>query len=271
VIKDHLRTCKSCDESLSDVDELASAVKALALAPPRSCRDSVCEETSDHFDRIEVEGQPVWVGFSSRGVRMITRNESFDAFRASYVKHYGRAIERRSIPEKLRRQVEAALRGEGVDKPLVDLAEMTDFERDVLETLNRIPRGEVRTYQWLARQVGRPKAVRAVGNIVARNVVPFIVPCHRVVPTTGGIGKYAFGSAEKRAILEREGVPVTELDALARSGIRYIGSRTTKIFCFPTCRDARRIREDNRVPFHGAEEATESGYRPCRHCQPVAA
>jgi hypothetical protein len=97
------------------------------------------------------------------------------------------------------------------------------------------------------------------------------VPCHRVVPSSGGVGKYIFGSATKRALLEREGVNVDELDALAREHVRYIGSRTTHIFCFPTCRDAKRIQEKNRMPFRDADDALENGYRPCRHCQPVAA
>jgi methylated-DNA-[protein]-cysteine S-methyltransferase len=165
----------------------------------------------------------------------------------------------------------AATSGAGVDAPRLDLAPSNDLEHDVLQTLTRIPRGQVRTYAWVARQVGRPRAVRAVGNIIARNVVPYVVPCHRVVPSAGGVGNYIFGSEKKRAILEREGVPVQELEALAREHVRYLGSRTTHIFCFPTCKDARRIQEKNRVPFRDADEALESGYRPCRSCQPVVA
>ena len=72
-------------------------------------------------------------------------------------------------------------------------------------------------------------------------------------------------------MLEREGVDVERLDELSAKHVRYIGSRTTHIFCFPTCRDARRIREENVVPFRDADQALETGYRPCRHCQPVAA
>ena len=75
----------------------------------------------------------------------------------------------------------------------------------------------------------------------------------------------------KRALLEREGVDVEELERLGREHVRYIGSRTTHIFCFPTCKDANRIRESNRVPFRDADDALEHGYRPCRTCQPVAA
>jgi O-6-methylguanine DNA methyltransferase len=266
-VEQHLKTCRSCDESQADVDDLAHAVKFLAIAPERSCRDAVREQIADSFDRVG----DVWVAFSNNRIRMIADAESIDDLREPYARKYGRVLEHSTIPDVLRRQVMAALRGEGVDTPKVDLDATNDLEHDVLQMLTRIPRGEVRTYAWVARQVGRPRAVRAVANVIARNVVPYVVPCHRVVPSAGGIGNYIFGSATKRALLEREGVNVDELDALAREHIRYIGSRTTHIFCFPTCRDAKRIREENRVPFRDGDDAMERGYRPCRYCQPVAA
>jgi O-6-methylguanine DNA methyltransferase len=263
-VEQHLKTCKSCEESAGDVDQLARAVKSLIVAPPRSLREVM--NLADSYDQVE----NVWVAFSDRGFRMISAR-SLDDLRARYSKRYGQSLQRGTIPDALRDQVLAALHGEGIDRPAVDFGETTELENDVLRTLNRIPRGEVRSYSWLAQQVGRPRAVRAVANVVARNMVPFVVPCHRVVPAGGGVGKYAYGSRMKRELLKREGVDVDELDALARDHIRFIGSRTTKIYCFPTCRDARRIREENRVPFHAAEEAAEKGYRPCRRCQPIAA
>src|SRR5438128_1291934 len=255
-VESHLKTCKSCDDSLHDVDRLASAVKALAVAPPRSCKDALCREVIDSFDRLEAGGRAVWVAFSGNGIRMITAG-TIDDLRAQYGKRYGRDLQRAAIPEPLQREVTAALSGEGVGKPHVDLGEATELETAVMRALASIPVGEVRTYSWLAQQVGRPRAVRAVANYCARNIVPFVVPCHRVVPSSGGVGNYAFGSRAKRDLLAREGVDVDALDALARQGVRYVGSRTTKIFCFPTCRDARRIREENRVPFRGTGEAQE--------------
>jgi methylphosphotriester-DNA--protein-cysteine methyltransferase len=63
---------------------------------------------------------------------------------------------------------------------------------------------------------------------------------------------------------------VEELEEFARHGIRFLGSRNTRIFCFPTCRDARRIGEENRVPFHQAGEAASKGFRPCHRCLPAA-
>jgi O-6-methylguanine DNA methyltransferase len=270
-VEQHLKSCRSCNESTSDVDSLAHAVKSLAVAPMRSCRDDVKTACVDSYDRVETAAGDVWVAFSKSGIRMITTGESIDVLRAPYAKRYGRELAPAPIPEALRKQVVAAMSGEGVDAPRVDLEPVSDLEHDVLQTLTRIPRGQVRTYAWVARQVGRPRAVRAVGNIIARNVVPYVVPCHRVVPSAGGVGNYIFGTDTKRALLEREGVPVDELEALAREHVRYIGSRTTRIFCFPTCRDARRIQEKNRVPFRDADEALEGGYRPCRSCQPVVA
>ena len=265
VVHEHLRTCKTCDESVSDVETLASSVKsALAMTPPRSCREAFC----DAYERV---GEDVWVAFSPNGIRMVHRG-AFETFRAAYMKRYGRMIDAGTLPDALRKQVHAALEGEGVNQPRVDWSgELTDLERDVLTLLPKIPRGEVRTYEWVARQVGRPRAVRAVGSILARNAVPLVVPCHRVVPSAGGIGNYAFGSAMKRELLQREGVDVEGLEKLQQKGVKFIGSATTKIVCFPTCKDAKRIREENRVPFHGAVEAAQKGFRPCRRCQPFAA
>lgn len=266
-VHDHLRGCQSCDESVADVTDLARAAKGLLVAAPRSCREALC----DRLDVMDVGGRRVWVAVSDRGLTMIHAGGSEDELRERYAEHAGRELTRAELPARLREQVIAALEGRAVEKPKVDLGDVTEFERNVLEILTKIPRGEVRTYAWVAQQAGRPAAVRAVGNVCARNVVPFVVPCHRVVPTTGGVGSYAFGGPAKRALLEREGVPISELDQLARRGVRYIGSKTTKIFCFPTCRDARRINDKNRIALRDATEAEKKGFRPCKRCQPVAA
>jgi O-6-methylguanine DNA methyltransferase len=266
-LHDHLGTCPSCDESVADVESLASSLKALIPTPLRSCRDALKGKCATSFDQID----GVWVAFSKEGLRMIHRGGTEEEFREKFARRYSRPLEPATLPDRLRKQVTAALRGEGTAEPLVDWGEeATELEREVLNTLLRIPRGEVRTYAWVARQIGRPKAVRAVGNILANNVVPIVVPCHRVVPTGRGIGNYAFGSAAKRELLQREGVDVESLEALEREGVRYIGSKTTKIVCFPTCKDARRIREENRVPFRGESEALKKGFRPCLRCQPFA-
>lgn len=271
-VEDHLAHCRSCSDSVHDVEEFAASVRSLVEAPPSSCVERVCSAVSDSFDSVTSGDMTVFVAFSDRGVRRLdlgSPNE--DAFRESYRKRFGRTLKHAPLPRKIRTAVVAALEGRASELPEVDLTSVGEFERKVLETIRRIPRGEVRTYEWVARAAGNPKAVRAVGNAMAGNPVPLLLPCHRVVPTSGGIGNYAFGTPVKRRLLEAEEVPVDELERLAKQRVRFIGSKTTHIFCFPTCHNAQRIREEYRVPFHDAAEAAESGYRPCKTCVPAAA
>ncbi len=85
--------------------------------------------------------------------------------------------------------------------------DVTPFEKKVLDTLRTVPPGEVVTYGDLARLIGEPKASRAVGNVCAKNPAILVVPCHRVVPSAGGVGNYGGtgGPATKRKLLEKEG------------------------------------------------------------------
>jgi methylated-DNA-[protein]-cysteine S-methyltransferase len=77
---------------------------------------------------------------------------------------------------------------------------------DVYDLLLKIPAGRVSTYGDLARALGNPSAPRAIGRILGENPNPVIVPCHRVVMSNGRVGGYAYGTAKKRQLLEKEGV-----------------------------------------------------------------
>ncbi|HYL80164.1 MAG TPA: methylated-DNA--[protein]-cysteine S-methyltransferase [Candidatus Acidoferrum sp.] len=80
----------------------------------------------------------------------------------------------------------------------VDLSRVPDFERSALEVAARIPYGEVRSYKWIAEQLGKPDAARAVGGAMAGNPIPIIVPCHRVVKTDGGLGDTPSGCCGRK-------------------------------------------------------------------------
>ena len=80
----------------------------------------------------------------------------------------------------------------------------SEFRVSVLDALRDIPYGETRTYAQVAEAVGSPRAYRAVGTACAENPLPIVIPCHRVVPTAGGVGSYAGGSSMKRRLLEFE-------------------------------------------------------------------
>lgn len=90
----------------------------------------------------------------------------------------------------------------------LDWGACTPFQEKVLRELARIPRGSVISYGALARRAGVPRAARAVGAVMAWNPFPLVLPCHRVVRSSGEIGRYGGGEAMKRALLEREGVRI---------------------------------------------------------------
>jgi methylated-DNA-[protein]-cysteine S-methyltransferase len=100
-------------------------------------------------------------------------------------------------------------RRQAFDLP-VDLSAVTSFQREVLLAACQIPRGQVRTYAEVARQIGRPKAARAVGQALASNPVPIVVPCHRVLAADGSLRGYTGGGGlrTKRRLLTLEGVAV---------------------------------------------------------------
>jgi O-6-methylguanine DNA methyltransferase len=87
----------------------------------------------------------------------------------------------------------------------LDLRALAPFTVDVLRELARVPYGETTTYGELASRVGRPRAARAVGTVMNRNRIPIVLPCHRVVGSTGALVGYAGGLERKVALLELEG------------------------------------------------------------------
>jgi methylated-DNA-[protein]-cysteine S-methyltransferase len=118
--------------------------------------------------------------------------------------------------------IDALLAGDAVDIPLdvADLASRPPFQRAVLRAEHAVPRGRVSTYRLLATRLGRPSAARAVGNALATNPFPLIVPCHRAVRSDGRLGGYQGGIAMKRALLEMEGVRVDE-GRVVRPSLHY--------------------------------------------------
>ncbi len=87
----------------------------------------------------------------------------------------------------------------------LDLLWGTPFERDVWKALQTIPYGQCVSYQWVAIQIGRPRATRAVGNAVGNNPIPILIPCHRVIRKDGSLGGFSSGLPIKRALLKIEG------------------------------------------------------------------
>lgn len=81
---------------------------------------------------------------------------------------------------------------------------LSPFEKKVLRVTLKIPLGQTRSYAWVAKAAGNPKAVRAVGQALKKNPFPFLIPCHRVVRSDGCLGGYAGGVKMKKTLLEIE-------------------------------------------------------------------
>jgi O-6-methylguanine DNA methyltransferase len=236
-------------------------------------RTLVAVGLADDYALIESPLGPLHVAWNGQGVSTVEKASDDRAFELSFFARTGRHASRQpALPARLARAIERRLSGDRRAHIDLDLRGRSDFERAVWLKALEIPRGEVRPYGWIAAEIGRPKAVRAVGTALGHNPVPLIVPCHRVVRSDGTIGQYSLGGPQnKRTILSVEGLDPDALEDLARAGIRYIGSDTTHVYCLPTCRHARRVTPRHRVEFRTAAASRAAGYRACKVCRPVGA
>lgn len=266
----HLANCPECRQTLELIEAMASSARRLMGECKPCCLEAIEESLFDRYDHFETGRGELHVAFSSAGVRRLHLGGTKEAFATAHQARFGRELHCSRIDDALKEAIAAAIEGrDGAPVP-VDLSALTEFEKRVLETLLAIPRGEVRTYAWVAREAGKPAASRAVGNACARNPIPFVVPCHRVVPTAGGVGSYAFGPSFKRDLLGREGVSIDLLDDLAGRGIRYVGSLEDHSYCFPTCRAVPSIPRGSVAYFRSDDEAVRRGFEPCDWCRPLA-
>ena len=212
----------------------------------------------------------VHVAWNRNGISAAMRAKSDAEFEQWFAREIGRPLHRGVPPAEMADRLANELGGKRGLR--FDLRGLTEFEASVLRKAREIPRGQVRPYSWIAREIGHPAAVRAVGTALANNPIPYFIPCHRVIRADGVIGNYGGGGPEaKKTILEQEGVALDRLQQLARTGYRYEGVRSTKVYCYPTCHHARRAMEKNVVWLHDAAEAKAAGFRPCKVCRPEAA
>ena len=254
--------------------DLVSALGDLRVAAPPSVGFGalVAAGLADHYAPIETPLGRAFVAWNGRGVSWVGMAEDGAEFENRFRSTVGRPIERAdAVPERLASAIQRRLDGDRHNSIPLDLRGHTPFEVMVWMKALEIPRGEVRPYGWIAAEIGKPRAVRAVGTALAHNPVPLVVPCHRVVRSDGMIGQYSMGGpSAKRRILAAEGLDAGRLEADAAAGRRWTGSDTTHIVCHPTCRNAKRVTDRHRVHFPSLAAAAAAGYRPCLHCRPAS-
>jgi len=157
---------------------------------------------------------PGWMGLvgNRRGVqRIFLPGFEKEELRKRILGEFPRCLEGIDFLDKAQNELIEYFSGRRVkfNFPL-DLSQASAFQRKVYEFMRTIPFGKVRTYRWLARKVGNPQALRAVGGANARNRWPLVIPCHRVVGSDGRLTGFSApgGLALKASLLQLEGIPV---------------------------------------------------------------
>ncbi len=159
------------------------------------------------YDLVDTPVGPLLVAVTDRGLCEISFDPEPDREAEALARAFGARVLRSPRPtDEARRQLDEYFAGDRrrFDLP-VDLRLAREFGRAVLRELARVPYGELTTYGTLAAKAGRPRAARAVGTVMNRNPVPIVLPCHRVVGSTGALVGYGGGLDRKRTLLELEG------------------------------------------------------------------
>lgn len=158
------------------------------------------------YDALDTPIGRLWIALSARGICRLSFAPTEEAFLAEMEKVFGETPLRDPTPaSEARRQLEDYFDGRRQGFSLsLDVERATPFQRRVLDACAAIPYGETRTYADLAREAGRPDAARAVGNVMARNPLPILIPCHRVICSDGRLGEYGAGRHVKAYLLELE-------------------------------------------------------------------
>lgn len=146
-----------------------------------------------------------------------------------------------------------------------------DFDRVVLTAAARIPYGAVTSYAGLAAEIGKPSAARAVAQALRWNPVPLVVPCHRVVGSSGLLVGYAGDKVSmKQRLLSVEGVPTQKVprDWQVARDTMYVRDKTCSEYCVPTCGSIGKRSLAGLTLFGSRESAEAVGLAPCTSCRP---
>ena len=190
-------------------DDAPGGLATLRVRAPAAVGEGALVEVG-LADRMAPMDSPLgrlWVAWNGRGVSEVELAPDGVEAAARHEARTGRPTSVvATLPASLADAIARRLAGERRVRIPLDLRGRTEFEVAVWTKALEIPRGEVRPYGWIAAEIGRPKAVRAVGTALGHNPVPLIVPCHRVVRTDGTIGQYSLGGpGNKRTVLAAEG------------------------------------------------------------------
>lgn len=215
-VETHLHACPPCQELYEEFEGVAYCLSCLP-SPEPSC--DLTKKVVEHIAALKHVRAPIllcaietpigraYVGCRERRIAYVgfDTGDPLDDVRARIEHRLHRPVVMNEAPQWLRETFDRFFHTWRVEDASVDISDLTPFEQAALRAAAQIPPGEVRSYGWVATQIGRPKAARAVGRVMARNPLPLLFPCHRVVDSSGALHDYYYGLDMKARILAMEG------------------------------------------------------------------
>ena len=217
-VEAHLRACPPCQELFEQYEGVAYRLSSLPQPEP-SC--NLTKRVVQHIAQIKFKERTtpislssvetpigrLYVGFKENRIAYIgiDDGEPFETVRQRVEARLHRAVVSGDPPPWLTATLDQFFETWRVDDRIVDISDLTPFEQAALRAAAEIPPGQVRSYSWVASQIGRPRAARAVGQVMARNPLPLLFPCHRVVDAAGDLHNYGYGIEMKAKLLRMEG------------------------------------------------------------------
>ena len=279
-VRRHLDTCASCRDELGRYRAVDSVARGMRTAPPadalarsRAGLESRLADLKQRRVAYRIFPSPlghILIGRSEHGIAVVEYLHGDASLRASRL---ARVEGVEAVPggpelERLQRDLLDFIGGRRreLDWTLDWRLARSDFERAVLEATAAIPYGAVASYAGVARRIGKPSAVRAVAQALRWNPLPIVVPCHRVIGTSGRLTGYAGDKiALKERLLSTEGVQLRRAQrdfSIARETMYALGEGETQ-YCLPTCGDIG-VRSLSVVTlFASRADAEAQGLTPC--------
>lgn len=285
-VERHLTTCVSCRREFQEYRAVDGAVAALREEPPPSgslaqSRERLETRLADLRNRLlayRIFPSPlghILIARSELGISLVEYLERGTNLRASRLSHEPgvETVEGGAEIEALYRELLEYLGGSRrrLDWPLDLRLARSDFQRTVLQATAAVPYGAVVPYAGIAREVGKASATRAVAQALRWNPLPIVIPCHRVIGSSGALTGYAGSKVDiKQRLLSVEGVPTAK-----KAGVLGITPQTMYMlypgdreYCLPTCPSLHKRRPSPLTRFASREDAEAVGLRPCTTCRP---
>jgi len=283
-VDEHVSRCESCRTLLASYRNVEAATAALRerpvdrplLARSRERLEAGLADLRHRIVHYAIFPSPlgnVLVARSEMGVILVEYLRGAPHWPAQLTAQGLEPIEDHDGLSTLRKDFAAYLAGRSrrLEWPVDLRLARSDFQRSVLEATAAVPYGAVVSYKRIAREVGRPEAVRAVAQALRHNPIAIAIPCHRVIGTEGALVGYSGGkTALKEKLLSMEGVPIER----ERKDYRIVQRSTYLLepgdheYCLPTCPSKAKVPAGVSTWFGSRERAEAAGYRPCTTCRP---